>query len=158
MSFVGRYLLTVSTLHCSLWDDMTLSTFPAHLKEAIRCDEKLLPSLSIYMDEAARESRDVIISNPWLARPGSADALSQYLDPVFDVKIVVYYQRYFEWITLKYNSWRQDLFENSLSQDSIPLSSLRFVDFVREYCKRLFYGKVTLHSLENYLYCDHFAS
>ena len=56
---------------------------------------------------------------------------------------MIYYRRFFEWITFKFDGWRRDLFKNSLSPDKtkIPQSSLRYIDFLREYCKQLFYGK-----------------
>jgi len=89
---------------------------------------------------------DMIMLNPWLVRPGSAGPLSNYLDPVWDTSIVIYYRRFFEWLRYKFNGWRRDLFQNSLSPDKtkIPVSSFRYVDFIREYCKQLFYGKDTL--------------
>ena len=105
------------------------------------CDEKLLSHLTSYLKETAKESQDMIILNPWLVRPGSAESLSIYLDALWDVTVVMYYRRFFEWMAYKFNGWRQDLFQNSLSPNSIPLSSFRYIDFIREYCKHLFYGK-----------------
>lgn len=132
-------------LTSSLWDDQSKSLFPEHMKEATICDQNLLPALTSYMEDVRLTSHDMIMLNPWLVRPGSAGPLSLYLDSVFDVKVVIYYRRFFEWFQYKYDEWRADLFENSLSMDKvkIPSSSFRYIDFIREYCKQLLYGKVS---------------
>ena len=102
---------------------MIKSQFPAHMKEATICDERLLPDLSRYMKEAFTESHDMIMLNPWLTHPGSAEPLSICLDAVWDVKVVIYYRRFFEWVSFKYDSWREEQMKNVLSPNDTPSSS-----------------------------------
>ena len=75
---IKQQLLTVASLflYQSLWDDMGKSLFPGYMKEATRCSEQLLPTLSKYMKEVSTESHDMILLNPWLVRPGTAGPLS----------------------------------------------------------------------------------
>ena len=131
----------IDRLGSCMWSDINKSLFPEHLKEATICPENVLPDLSEYMKRSVEESQDMVMLNPWLVRPGTAESLGSYFDPAWDVNVVIYYRRYFEWITIMFEEWRQDLFEHSLSPHGIPSTSFRYIDFLREYCKRLFYGK-----------------
>ena len=126
-----------------MWSDIIKSEFPDHLKEATVCPENTLHDLSEYMERSAKASKDMVILNPWLSHTGTAVSLGTYFDPVWDVKVVIYYRRYFEWITIKFDEWREEIFEYTLSPRKalIPSTSFRYIDFLREYCKRLFYGK-----------------
>ena len=130
----------IDRLGSCLWSDLNKSRFPAHMKEATVCNSNVLQDLDAYMNHSRKESKDMIILNPWLIRPGSAEALSIFLDPVWDVSTVIYYRRYYEWITYVYSQWRDDVLEHLLPT-KIPASSFRYIDFLREYNKRLFYGK-----------------
>ena len=73
----------------------------------------------------------MVMINPWLVRPGTAKSLGDYFDTAWDVDAVIYYRRYFEWITITFENWRQDLFENTISPHMIPSSSFRCIDFLR---------------------------
>jgi len=132
----------IDRLASCMWSDINKSVFPEHLKEATICPQDLLPDLSEYMKNLADSSRNAVILNPWLVRPGTAMSLGLYFDPVWDVNVVIYYRRYYEWITIKFDTWREELFEHTLSPRKalIPFSSFRYIDFIRENCKRLFYG------------------
>lgn len=133
----------VDRLGSCMWSDINKNSFPEHLKEATICPENTLPDLTEYMKQSAKASRDVVMLNPWLIRPGTALSLGTYFDPVWEVNVVIYYRRYYEWITIKFDDWRQEVLEYTLSPHKalIPLTSFRYIDFLREYCKRLFYGK-----------------
>lgn len=130
----------IDRLGSCLWSDLNKSRFPEHMKEATVCNSDVLQDLDAYMKYSRKESKDMIILNPWLIRPGSAEALSIFLDPVWDVSTVIYYRRYYEWITYVYSQWRDDVLQHLLPT-KIPSSSFRYLDFLREYNKRLFYGK-----------------
>lgn len=133
----------IDRLGSCLWNSMEKSLIPRMMVEVTHCDKHLLPDLSKYLSHAVEESYDVIMLNPWLTFPGSSHGLSIYLDKIFDVTVVIYYRRFFEWISIKYQNWRRDLFDTSLTPviSELPLSSFQYVDFLREYCKQLFYGK-----------------
>lgn len=130
----------MDNLGACMWSDIIKAHLPARMKEATVCDEHLLPNLSEYMEETFKESHDLIMLNPTLTRQGSAEPLSIYLDYVWDVKVAIYYRRFFEWISFKYNTWREEQMANSLSASGIP-TTYRYIDFLREHCKQLFYGK-----------------
>jgi hypothetical protein len=93
------------------------------------------------MNNAARNHQDIVILNPWLSRLGTADSLGLFFDPLWEVHTILYYRRYYEWITLVFEDWRLEIVEHTTTPDLIPYSSFRYIDFIREYCKRLFYGK-----------------
>ena len=131
----------IDRLGACMWSDINKSQFPEHLKEAAICPEPLLTDLSEYMKQSVEESQDLVMLNPWLVRPGTAESLGTYFDQSWDVNVVIYYRRYFEWITIIFENWRQDLLENTIAPHAIPSASFRYIDFLREYCKRLFYGK-----------------
>ena len=131
----------IDRLGSCMWSDINKSMFPEHLKEATICPDNALSDLTSYMKLSVKESQDMVMLNPWLVRPGTAESLGDYFDPAWDVDVVIYYRRYFEWITITFENWRQDLLENTISPHMIPSSSFRYIDFLREYCKRLFYGK-----------------
>jgi hypothetical protein len=131
----------IDRLGSCMWSDINKSQFPEHLKEAAICPQNLLSDLSEYMERSVEESQDLVMLNPWLVRPGTAESLGAYFDPSWDVNVVIYYRRYFEWITIIFENWRQDLLENTIAPHAIPSASFRYIDFLREYCKRLFYGK-----------------
>ena len=75
-----------------------------------------------------------------LTRPGTAESLGISIDPLWDVTTVIYYRRYFEWITIMFQYWRKEFLEH-LSLHTTTLSSFRYIDFLRKHNKRLFYGK-----------------
>ncbi len=131
----------VDRLGSCMWSDINKSQIPEHLKEAAICPENMLSNLSKYMEASEKNSRDMVILNPWLVRKGTAESLASYFNPGWDVSVVIYYRRYFEWITIVFDDWRQELLDEIISPDKIPSSTLRYIDFLREYCKRLFYGK-----------------
>ena len=131
----------IDRLASCMWSDIDRSKFPEHMKEAALCPENVLTELTAYMKYSEESSQNVIISNPWLIHPGTAESLGGYIDPAWDVQVAIYYRRYFEWITILFDRWRQELLEHSLTPHRIPFTSFRYIDFLREYCKRLFYGK-----------------
>jgi len=130
----------VDRLASCMWSDMIKSMFPAHQKDAIFCPDETLPQLTDYMTSTQRRSQDLVMLNPWLVRPGTAESLGIFIDPLWDVTTVVYYRRYFEWITLMFGHWREEFLDGTSSEE-IPYSTFRYIDFLREYNKRLFYGK-----------------
>jgi len=133
----------IDRLGSCMWSDINKSLFPEHLKEATLCPQNMLLDLSTYMKQSAEASQDIVMLNPWLIRPGTALSLGPYFDPVWDVNVVIYYRRYFEWITIKFEGRREEVLEHTLSplKALIPSTSFRYIDFLRHYCKRLFYGK-----------------
>ena len=128
----------IDRLASCMWSDIDRSKIPEYMKEAALCPENVLPELSAYMKDTEKSSQNLIISNPWLIRPGTAESLGGYIDPAWDVQVVIYYRRFFEWITILFDNHRQELLEHSFTPDQIPFSSFRYIDFLREYCKRLF--------------------
>lgn len=131
----------IDRLASCMWSDQIKNSFPEYMKEATVCPEELLPSLSRYMKKAVNDHQDMVILNPWLARRGTANSLALYFDPVWEVHAVIYYRRYYEWITLVHDEWKADVLEHTQNLDRMPFSSFRYIDFIREYNKRLFYGK-----------------
>lgn len=131
----------VDRLASCMWSQQLKNSFPEYMKEATICPERLLPDLSRYMNKAVQDHQDMIILNPWLSRRGSADSLALYLDPVWDVHPVIYYRRYYEWITVVHEEWRAEILQHASNLDHMPFSSFRYIDFLREYNKRLFLGK-----------------
>ena len=131
----------IDRLGSCMWSDINKSMFPEHLKEATICPHNALSDLTSYMKRSIEESQNMVMLNPWLVHRGTAESLGDYFDPAWDVDVVIYYRRYFEWITITFENWRQDLLENTISPHMIPSSSFRYIDFLREFCKRLFYGK-----------------
>ncbi|KAL7516426.1 hypothetical protein ACHAWX_001984 [Stephanocyclus meneghinianus] len=123
-----------------MWSDVIKSSFPGNMMEATMCPKETLPNLSNYMKKAAKDDHNMIILNPWLARPGTADSLGLFLDPVWEVHTIIYYRRYYEWITCVFEHWRVETLGQITTPNTIPYSSFRYIDFIREYCKRLFYG------------------
>eukprot|EP00956_Cyclotella_meneghiniana_P028856 scaffold68338_cov70-Cyclotella_meneghiniana.AAC.1 len=93
------------------------------------------------MEKAVEDHQDMIILNPWLSRRGTADSLALYLNPVWDVHVSIYYRRYYVWLSIVFKEWRSEIMEHATNLDRLPFSSFRFIDFIREYNKRLFYGK-----------------
>jgi len=130
----------IDRLASCMWSDMIKSMFPAHQKDATFCPDEMLPKLTDYMTSTQRRSQDLVMLNPWLVRPGTAESLGIFIDPIWDVTTVVYYRRYFEWITLMFGHWREEFLDGTSSEE-IPYSTFRYIDFLREYNKRLFYGK-----------------
>jgi len=134
----------IDRLGSCMWSEINKSLIPDHhLKEATICPDNVLSDLTSYMKRSVKESQDMVMLNHWLVRPGTAESLGAYFDPAWDMDVVIYYRRYFEWITLTFENWRQDLLENTAisPHTMIPSSSFRYIDFLREYCKRLFYVK-----------------
>ena len=131
----------IDRLASCMWSDIVRSKIPEYTREAALCPENVLPELTAYMKDSEKFNQNLIISNPWLIRPGTAESLGGYIDPAWDVQVVIYYRRFFEWITIVFYNHRQELLEHSLTPGQIPFSSFRYIDFLREYCKRLFYGK-----------------
>eukprot|EP00804_Cyclotella_cryptica_P022621 CCRYP_009500-RA/>CCRYP_009500-RA protein AED:0.28 eAED:0.28 QI:1468/1/1/1/0.6/0.5/6/139/1106 len=131
----------IDRLGSCMWSDIIKQSFPSYMQEATKCPDKLLSELSHYMENTFRKDQDLVVLNPWLSRPGTADSLSLYFDPSWEVHTIIYYRRYFEWITLVFEDWRLEILEHVLSPELLPYSSFRYIDFIREYCKRLFYGK-----------------
>ena len=66
----------IDRLASCMWSDLLKSVFPAHQKDATLCPDELLPQLTDYMEAAQRKSKDLIMLNPWLVRPGTAQSLS----------------------------------------------------------------------------------
>ena len=85
----------VDHLGSCMWSDINRRSFPEHLKEATICPENTLPDLAEFMTRSAKASRDVVLLNPWLIREGTALSLGTYLDPVWEVNVVIYYRRYY---------------------------------------------------------------
>jgi len=131
----------IDRLGACLWSEVSKQRIPSYMKEAAICPEHLLSSLNDFMNHTLNDSANLILTNPWLSRPGTADPLSTFIDPSWDVNVVLYYRRYFEFITLVFDDWRRDLFNHTLTPHDIPYNSFRYIDFLREYNKRLFYGK-----------------
>lgn len=129
--------IDIDRLAACMWTGFESKAFPAKHRVSTFCPPTLLDNLSSYLDKAMEERRDVIISNPWLSRASTADALGHYLDDVWEVHPVVFYRRYYDWISEVFSEWRDD---NHWDSKEIPMYTVRLVDFVREYCKRLFYG------------------
>lgn len=131
----------IDQLGACMWSDIAKSAFPEHLKEVTICPENLLPELNTWMKQLVDTSQNLVLTNPWLVRPGTADSLEIFIHPAWDVQVVIYYRRYFEWVTIKFNTWRKELIDHMPSPDNIPFSSLSYTDYLRKYCQRLFYGK-----------------
>ena len=133
----------IDNLGACLWPDVDKALFPVYAKDATICPTDLLPDLTSFMELSLKKSKDIVLLNPWLVHPGSAGPLHSYLDPVWDTKVVIYYRRYFEWIASIFEGWRKEIRDNMFSPctANIPVSTIRFIDFLREHCKRLFYGK-----------------
>jgi hypothetical protein len=131
----------VDRLGSCMWSDPIKSSFPDYMREARICPHELLPDLSRYMENAAQDHQDMVILNPWLSRRGTADSLALFLDPVWEVRAVIYYRRYYEWITIVHDEWRSEILQHAADLDDLPFSTFRYIDFIREYNKRLFYGK-----------------
>ena len=130
----------IDRLASCMWSDLIKSTFPTHQKDATICPDETLTRITEYMDITQRKSNDLIMLNPWLVRPGTAHSLGIYINPLWEVDTVIYYRRYYEWITLMVDHWRSEFLDGS-SNEIIPYSTFRYIDFLREYNKRLFYGK-----------------
>ncbi len=133
----------IDRLGACLWSDVSKQSIPSYMKEAAICPENLLSSLTDFMNHTLYDSHNLIVTNPWLSRPGTAEPLSILIDPLWDVNVVLYYRRYFEFITIVFDDWRRDLFNHTLTPHDIPYNAFRYIDFLREYNKRLFYGKNT---------------
>ncbi|KAL7513920.1 hypothetical protein ACHAXN_012541 [Cyclotella atomus] len=131
----------IDRLASCMWSDQIKQSFPDYMREATVCPDELLPSLSHYMNKAVNDHKDMVILNPWLSRRGTANSLALYLDSVWEVHAVIYYRRYYEWITLVFEEWKSEVLEHAQNFDRMPFSSFRYIDFIREYNKRLFYGK-----------------
>jgi len=97
----------IDRLASCMWSKMTKSMIPDHQIEETICPNNLLLELRNYMARTHRESRDLVISNPLLTRPGTAESLGISIDPIWDVTTVIYYRRYFEWITIMFQCWRK---------------------------------------------------
>jgi len=123
-----------------MWSKMTKSMFTDN--EETNCPKNLLSDLNDYMAATHKEGHDLVISDSLLARTGTAESLGIFIDPVWDVTTVVYYRRYFEWITIMFENWREE-FLNRPSLQTNTLSAFRYIDYLRMYNKRLFYGKDT---------------
>ena len=127
----------IDRLAACFWSDVEKAQIPEALKEATVCPPDLLQEFASFLQRALEERKDVMITNPWLVRDSTADGLSHFLDSAWDVQTVVYYRRFYEWITAIHTAWRKSY---TWSPDGIPIVSLRYIDFMREYCKILFYG------------------
>lgn len=128
----------IDRLGACMWSDMEKTLLPTHVKEGTICKDHVLSNLTEYMDSAIKQSHDLVMVNPLLAYPGTAESLGLYLNLAWDINVVIYYRRYFEWITIRFDKWHNDLMQHP---GKVSTSSLRYIDFLRENCKRLFYGK-----------------
>jgi hypothetical protein len=131
--------IDIDRLAACMWGGFERKAFPTKDISSTFCPPNLLNDFQQFLDDAMEERRDVILSNPWLARDQTADALGHFLDSHWEVHPVVYYRRYYSWISAVYRAWRKDA---HWSPKEIPMSSIRLIDFIREYCKRLFYGNM----------------
>ena len=131
----------IDRLASCMWSDQIKQSFPNYMREATICPNDLLPEFSRFMEKAVQDHKDMVVLNPWLSRRDTADSLALFLDPVWEVHAVIYYRRYFEWITIVFEEWRSEILEHIAQLDHFPFSTFRYIDFIREYCKRLFYGK-----------------
>ncbi|KAL3916503.1 MAG: hypothetical protein SGILL_005147 [Bacillariaceae sp.] len=131
--------IDVDRLAACMWNGFEGLTFSATQMSSAYCPPKLLSDLEDYLETAMADRQDIIISNPWLVRDSTADSLGHFLDYKWEVHPVVYYRRYYDWISTVFQSWRKG---NHFEPNAIPMSTIRQIDFIREYCKRLFYGSM----------------
>jgi hypothetical protein len=129
----------IDRLAACMWNGFESKTFSATQLSSAFCPPRLLGNLQGYLSKAMNDRQDVIISNPWLVRDSTADSLGHFLDQKWEVHLVVYYRRYYDWIIAVFQTWRKS---NHFEPNTIPMSTIRQIDFIREYCKRLFYGSM----------------
>ena len=131
----------IDRLASCMWSDQIKQSFPDYMLDATICPNDLLSKFSSYMEKAVQNHQDMVVLNPWLSRRDTANSLALFLDPVWEVHPIIYYRRYFQWITTVFEEWRSEILEHASRRNHFPFSSFRYIDFIREYCKRLFYGK-----------------
>jgi hypothetical protein len=131
--------IDIDRLAACMWNGFEASVFTPSQVSSAFCPPQMLRNLKDFLDHSMKHRQDVIISNPWLARDSTADALGHFLDSKWEVHPVVFYRRYYDWITQVFLAWRDG---NHFEPDSVPISTIRQIDFIREYCKRLFYGSM----------------
>ena len=86
---------------------MSKSMIPDHHIKETTFPNDLLLELRNHMARTQRESHDLVISNPLLTRPGAAESLGIFIDPLWDVTTVICYRHYFECMTIAFQHWRK---------------------------------------------------
>ncbi|KAG7340740.1 hypothetical protein IV203_024283 [Nitzschia inconspicua] len=129
----------IDRLAACMWNGFETTTFTQNQMSSTFCPPQFIRDFERFMTDSMNNRQDVILSNPWLARDSSADAIGHFLDSKWEVHPVVFYRRYYDWIAEVFKAWRSD---SHFVPTAIPMSTIRQIDFIREYCKRLFYGSM----------------
>jgi hypothetical protein len=128
-----------------LWDQEERDHVALTNKEASVCQPGMLPRFRKFIDEAESQRKNVLISNEWLSRVSSESGLDKiFHEYSWDVNIIIYYRRYFEWLCAMYDDWR-----SSISTDTVHEmdGKVRFIDFARIVNGRLFMaGDIGVHN------------
>jgi len=98
------------------------------------CPDFLPLEFNNFLTKAKAAKSDVVISNEWLNRPSSETGLLKILDG-WDLEIVIYYRRFFDWIISAHYQWHFDIGTKPLEALN---GKIRLVDFLRTRCAQLF--------------------
>jgi len=103
-------------------------------KNASICPDYLMPTFEEFLSNAVESQSDIVISNEWLNRPSSETGLVNIL-PGWDITIVIFYRRFFDWVVSAHYQWHADLGIEAMRSLEGRVS---LVDFIRKFCSRLF--------------------
>jgi hypothetical protein len=139
---IDNMLVEMDKLGACIWSDEQRAIVVAGSgnKNAGRCPEWLQNAFEKFKMKAIAAKSDIVISNEWLNRPTSEIGLPNILDG-WDSTIVIYYRRYFDWLISAHYQWHFDISASAAAVESME-GQVRFVDFVRMFCHRLFDSKL----------------
>jgi len=104
------------------------------------CHNDMLPMFHKFLEQAHRNNSQIIISDEWLNRESSETGLSKLIDETWDLRIVIYYRRFYDWMRSAYFRWSRD---TGLDIMAAMDGKIRFIDFVRDICARLFASELS---------------
>jgi hypothetical protein len=133
---VDNMLYDSDLIGACLWDQEERDHVALSNPGATVCQPGLLPRFRKFVDSAASQHKKLLISNEWLSHMSTEIALDQVLDAdTWDVNIVLYYRRYFDWLSSMYLRWRDALSIEAVNQLE---GKVQFIDFCRLVNQRLF--------------------
>ncbi|KAL3914578.1 MAG: hypothetical protein SGARI_000049 [Bacillariaceae sp.] len=133
---IDNMLYDSDMIGACLWDQEERDHAALSNPEAAVCQPGMMPRFRKFVDSAASQRKKLLISNEWLSHMSSETALDQVLDvDTWDVNVVLYYRRYFEWLVSMYGNWRSAISNDAVDQLE---GKIQFIDFCRLVNQRLF--------------------
>merc|ERR1712232_75469 len=131
---IDNMLVECDKLGACIWSDEERKIVLEGSRTAGICPDFLPLEFNNFLTKAKAAKSDVVISNEWLNRPSSETGLLKILDG-WDLEIVIYYRRFFDWIISAHYQWHFDIGTKPLEALN---GKIRLVDFLRTRCAQLF--------------------